>query len=247
VPQGSVLGPLLFIVFINNIDTVCCGKTVLQLFADDAKLYSNINIDNSCLTLQQSLDSLVRWAKEWQLSINISKCAVLSLTSKPQPVLYIYLINNIAISRRDSHVDLGITISSDLSFDTHINGIVSKVRQRVSTLLRGFLSRNLSTMRLAFITYIRPILEYNCIVWSPNLIHLIDLIENVQRNFTKRLRFIQTAYDVVRRRCGGSSATPYDVVRRRTTSYDAVRRRTAPYDVVRRRTTSYDVVRRRSC
>jgi hypothetical protein len=187
VPQGSVLGPLLFIVFINDIDTVCCGKTVLQLFADDAKLYSNINIDNSCLTLQQSLDSLVRWAKEWQLSINISKCAVLSLTSKPQPVLYIYLINDIAISRRDSHVDLGITISSDLSFDTHINGIVSKARQRVSTLLRGFLSRNLSTMRLAFITYIRPILEYNCIVWSPNLIHLIDLIENVQRNFTKRL------------------------------------------------------------
>jgi hypothetical protein len=134
VPQGSVLGPLLFIVFINDIDTVCCGKTVLQLFADDAKLYSNINIDNSCLTLQQSLDSLVRWAKEWQLSINISKCAVLSLTSKPQPVLYIYLINDIAISRRDSHVDLGITISSDLSFDTHINGIVSKARQRVSIL-----------------------------------------------------------------------------------------------------------------
>jgi hypothetical protein len=65
VPQGSVLGPLLFIVFINDIDTVCCGKTVIQLFADDAKLYSNINIDNSCLTLQQSLDVLARWAKEY--------------------------------------------------------------------------------------------------------------------------------------------------------------------------------------
>jgi low affinity Fe/Cu permease len=76
-PQGP---PLLFIVFINDIDTVCCEKTVLQLFSDDAKLYNNISIDNSCLTLQQSLDVLACWAKEWQLSVNISKCAVLSLS-----------------------------------------------------------------------------------------------------------------------------------------------------------------------
>jgi hypothetical protein len=120
-PQGSALGLLLFIVCINDIDTVCRGKSVLQHFADEAKL-----IDNSCLTLQQSLDQLVCWAKEWQLLINISKCAVMSLTSKLQPVLHIYLINDLAISGRNSHVDLGIIISSDLSFDTHINSIVSK-------------------------------------------------------------------------------------------------------------------------
>jgi hypothetical protein len=101
VSPSSQRSLLLFIVYINDIDTICCGKTVLQLFADDSKLYSNINIHNSCLTLQQSLDQLACWAKEWQLSINISKCAVLSLTSKPQPVLHIYLINDIAISRRN--------------------------------------------------------------------------------------------------------------------------------------------------
>jgi hypothetical protein len=64
---------------------------------------------------------------------------------------------------------------------------VSNARQRVDTLFRSFLSRNLGTMRLAFITYIRPILEYNSIVRNPNFIHLIDLIENVQRNFSKRI------------------------------------------------------------
>jgi hypothetical protein len=65
-------------------------------------------------------------------------------------------------------------------------------RLRVSTLYRGFLSRHLTTMKLAFITYIRPVLEYNSIVWNPNLIHLIDLIENVQRNFTKRIPSISS-------------------------------------------------------
>jgi hypothetical protein len=75
-----------------------------------------------------------------------------------------------------------------------MNNIVSKARQRVGTLFRGFLSRNLSTMRLAFITYIHPILEYNSIVWNLNFIHLIDLIENVQRNFSKRIPSLSSLY-----------------------------------------------------
>ena len=192
VPQGSVLGPILFLVYINDIDSVCCGNTVLQLFADDAKLFSKINIDTVTSTLQQSLDKLASWAKEWQLSININKCAVLSISNKPQPARLTYFINGIAIPCCSSYVDLGITISCDLSFERHINNIVSKARQRVSTLFRGFLSRNLSTMRLAFISYIRPILEYNGIIWNPCHIYHIDLIENVQRNFTKRIPSISS-------------------------------------------------------
>ena len=103
------------------------------------------------------------------------------------PTLRAYLIGGSAISHFNSYVDLGVTVSSSLSFVQHINNIVSKARQRISILLRGFLSRDLSTMRLAFITYIRPLLEYNSIVWNPNYIYLIDLIENVQRKFTKAL------------------------------------------------------------
>ena len=74
-----------------------------------------------------------------------------------------------------------------LSFEAHINNIVSKARQRISILFRGFVTRNLYIMRQAFVTYIRPMLEYNSVVWNPRLIHLIDLIENVQRNFSKRI------------------------------------------------------------
>ena len=78
VPQGSVLGPIMFLIFINDIETVCCGDTDLQLFADDLKLYSSVNVSCNSLTLQQSIDNLALWADKWQLNININKCAVLT-------------------------------------------------------------------------------------------------------------------------------------------------------------------------
>jgi hypothetical protein len=187
VPQGSVLGPLLFLIYINDIDTVCRGNIELKLFADDAKLYTAVKVASDSLALQQSLDRLACWASEWQLSMNVNKCAVLSLSCSSQPTLYTYFLNDLVISRQNSYVDLGITINSNLSFEQHINNIVSKAQQRTCCLLRGFLTRNSKTMRLAFITYIRPLLEYNSIVWNPDFICLIDLIEKVQRNFTKRI------------------------------------------------------------
>jgi hypothetical protein len=71
-------------------------------------------------------------------------------------------------------------MSSELTFEPHISKFVSKAQQRTSTLFHGFLTRNLTTLRQVVITYIRPILEYNSLVWNPTYIHLIDLIKNVQ-------------------------------------------------------------------
>lgn len=84
-------------------------------------------------------------------------------------------------------LDLGITITCDLSFQTHINNIVAKALQRNSTFFRGFVSRSLNLCRKAFVTYIRPLLEYNSVVWNPTFIYLIDLVESVQRRFSKRI------------------------------------------------------------
>jgi hypothetical protein len=163
------------------LDSVCCGNTVLQLFADDAKLYSNIDINSLSASLQQSLDKLTHWANDWQLTINVSKCLVVSISVKSEPAQLSYYINGIPVPRRNSTVDLGVTICSNLSFETHISNIVSKARQRLSILFRGFLTRNIYVMRQAFITYVRPILEYNSIVWNPGFTYLIDLLEGVQR------------------------------------------------------------------
>lgn len=187
VPQGSVLGPILFILYINDIDCVCCGNVKLQLFADDAKIYSSINIDRASVSLQQSLDNLCHWASDWQLVINISKCAVLSVCSKPLLTDHAYSINGIVVTHHNSYNDLGITVCQNLSFNGHINNIVSRARQRVSILFRGFSSRNCNVLRRAYITYVRPIVEYNTIVWNPCVKYLIDIIERVQRNFSKRI------------------------------------------------------------
>ena len=84
-------------------------------------------------------------------------------------------------------LDLGLTITCDLSFQTHINNIVAKALQRNSTFFRGFVSRSLNLCRKSFVTYIRPLLEYNSVVWNPIHIYLIDLVESVQRRFSKRI------------------------------------------------------------
>jgi hypothetical protein len=83
--------------------------------------------------------------------------------------------------------DLGITITSNLHFTSHIITTVSKALQCTSILFRGFLSRDLHLIRQSFITYIRPPIEFNSVVWSPTQIFLIDLLESVQRKFTKRI------------------------------------------------------------
>jgi ribonuclease P/MRP protein subunit RPP40 len=119
VPEGSVLGPILFLIYINYIDSVCCGDPHLQLFADDTKLYSSIGIGSPSVSLQESLDNSTSWANAWQLKINIGKFAVMSLRSKSLSSDFVYFIDGISISAHTSYIDLGITISQDLSFRAH--------------------------------------------------------------------------------------------------------------------------------
>ncbi len=150
-------------------------------------MYSSISVEDATVCLQQSLDNLAAWAAEWQLAINVNKCAVLSISTKASTIPCHYNLNGVAISLHNSYVDLGITVSHNLAFNEHINNIVAKARLRTSVLFRGFISRNCDILRQAFITYVRPIVEYNTIVWSPCLIYLIELLESVQRKFTKRI------------------------------------------------------------
>jgi hypothetical protein len=114
------LGPLLFLIFINDVDAECKSNTTSQLFGDDAKLYLTVDFSAHSISLQQSLDNLCVWADQWQLSINIGKCSVLSVASKSHQV-YPYFINGISIPTNSTTSDLG----DDLTYQTHITNIDS--------------------------------------------------------------------------------------------------------------------------
>ena len=125
VPQGSVLGPVLFILYIDDINAVFSNTTVTyKLFADDCKMYSTINTDLDYLALQAALDRLQQWSCDWQLSINVSKCHILHLGKKNNKKKY--FLNGCVIDAPPVVTDLGVEIDLELKYDKHINKIVGK-------------------------------------------------------------------------------------------------------------------------
>ena len=109
VPQGSVLGPLLFLIFINDIDTCCTGCFVTK-FADDIKIYANANLKST--SLQIAVDNIVSWASTWQLNIHPDKCSVLHF-GRSNPMTK-YLLNGSIINNTPFTRDLGVFIDKDL-------------------------------------------------------------------------------------------------------------------------------------
>ena len=141
------------------------------------KLYSVVESVSSvgCCDLQKSLDNVSHWANSWQFSINTTKTTVLNLTNTiSSATVTTYSVDDAVLSHSSIVSDLGILTDGRLLFKDHINSIVAKSSQRSGAIFRGFVSRNPSLMRKAFITYVRPILEYNSCIWNPSHKYLID-------------------------------------------------------------------------
>jgi len=185
VPQGSVLGPLLFLVFINDLCDIFGPDIKIKLFADDAKIYMSINNILDHEVLQHGLYALSCWAEIWQLQVSVPKCSVLHLGNRNNGMSYD--LNGIILPDVKSMVDLGLTIDSNLRYKLHINNIVSKAHQRACLIMRCFKSRDPILLFRAFCVYVRPLVEYCVPVWSPSYIADINKVEAVQRRFTKRL------------------------------------------------------------
>jgi hypothetical protein len=147
VPQGSVLGPVLFVLFINDIVSICEGNTKIKLFADDAKLYTVVTVNDS--SLQISLNNLSAWASDWQLVINILKCCILAIRKSTSNICdnSTYSIDGNVLSYCNSVTDLGILVAGDLNFKNHICSIVNKAFNRSSIIFRAFTSRDSTLIR----------------------------------------------------------------------------------------------------
>ena len=165
VPQGTVLGPLMFLLFINDIHENL--DSTLRLFADDALLYRSINTMNDTIILQNDIDKLVSWSKTWQMQFNVTKCHTMKISRKKEPVLIDYYINGQKLSPVKNHPYLGVMLSNDLRWNSHVENIVAKANKSL-----GFVRRNLypcseRTKRSAYVTIVRPNLEYATAVWDP--------------------------------------------------------------------------------
>ena len=185
VPQGSVLGPILFLLFINDITDISDSFTKCSLFADDLKIYSSIDTIADCRSLQIALDRLALWSEIWQLNVNVNKTHVLHIGCKNPNNDYLY--NGSFISVSETVCDLGVVVDGCLSFDKHVDSIVRRAYMRIGVLFKGFVSRDINVLRQAYITFIRPILEYASNVWSPYKLKYIRSIEKIQRHFTRRI------------------------------------------------------------
>ena len=157
------------------------------MYADDLKIYLEIESNADCFVLQQGIDKLVDWSNTWQLSLATSKCMHMRIGLNRCTMPAKYCINSQLLESVSGLRDLGVNVDSHLNFVSHINQIAAKAHVRSSQILRCFLSKDVATLVKAFVIYVRPILDYCTTVWSPCAKTHIDKIESVQRMFTKRL------------------------------------------------------------
>jgi len=187
VPQGSVLGPVLFLLYVNDVADLFNSRVTIKLFADDIKIYMVIDNNSDITELQAGIDRVVQWSECWQLNLAICKCQYMRVGLKKVLDPVTYFVADSPLCSTELCVDLGVKIDSSLSFNTHINSIVAKAKLRANHIIRCFLSKDCYILTKAFTTYVRPLLEYCSPVWSPCYITLINKLESVQRIFTKRL------------------------------------------------------------
>ena len=188
VPQGSVLGPLLFLAYINDLPDGIVSS--VRLFADDTVLYRVVNSIADCVALQADLDRLLEWEKKWLMEFNPSKCEILRITRKT--VHYITHPYNIRGHVLEPGKDskgiptgwskyLGVRIDPKLTWTPHIKETVKKARTSLNFLQRNTRGCPSSLKTRCYQTFVRPQLEYAAAVWNPHCAKQVDLLEAIQR------------------------------------------------------------------
>lgn len=184
IPQGTVLGPILFIIYINDIlENI---ESDGFLFADDTKIYKIITSKEDALALQQDINSLHKWSEIWGMRFNKDKCHVLTL-GRVENIkhTYHYRVGYEELEHVFEEKDLGVIIDSNLSFDEHICKKVKIANSLVGLIRRSFSHLDCKSFKKLYCAFIRPHLEYAQPVWAPHSQRLIDLIEKVQIRATK--------------------------------------------------------------
>lgn len=185
VPQGTVLGPALFIIYMNNV-TEYLRNIIIQLFADDSKITTAIANLSDRTKLLNALKALLDWTSHNSMKFNEQKFQLLQIGSD-DTLKIPYQCNDITINKSETVRDLGVLVSEDFSFKPHIAEITDNAANFASWLLRTFSTREEDVMLLLLKTYLIPRLEYCSAAWNPHKINEIELLESVQRSFTSKI------------------------------------------------------------
>ena len=184
IPQGSVLGPLLFLVFINDLPEAVRSRSML--FADDTKLYQEVTSLQDKTLLQQDIDALGHWADRWQLPFNQEKCKLMHLGSSNEH--FTYQMKGSTLAQVHTEKDLGLVIDEDLKFHEQVAAAVGRANRVLGLVKRSFKALDSRSLPLLYRTLVRPHLEYANVVWGPTFRSDQDAIERVQRRATKLVR-----------------------------------------------------------
>ena len=192
--QGSVLGPILFNIFINDIDSVVKHSMILK-YADDIRLFSSSLKSDSALSvlkqnLQIDIDNVVDWVSNSGMTFNTSKCFSTTFGSSSVSRRS-YSICGSGISYKSSFRDLGVLASTPLSFGRHMDVIISKSFSKLGLIHKIFHNKSQKTIPRLFKAYVRPVLEYSSLIWNPYTIKYINKIERVQRNMCRMIPTIR--------------------------------------------------------
>jgi len=181
IPQGSVLGPLLFLIFVNDLDSNL--RNLLYKFADDTKVFGKVNNAADGVRLQEDLNRLCDWANMWQMEFNVAKCVTMHIGNGNIGFQYSMqgrLLDTVTTAR-----DLGVHISSDLKSADHCYKSYSKANRMLGLIKRTVKYKTQDLMVRLYKSLVRPHLEYCAPVWSPHYKKDKILLEKVQHRFTR--------------------------------------------------------------
>ena len=189
VPQGSIVGPTLFILFLNDITDGLSPGTDITMYADDTKLWRRINIKDDHWILQRDINHLLNWANRNSMIFHPSKSHVLSIYRGHKIISstqFVYSMNETPISYTTVEKDLDVLINSKLDWTEHCNAIYSKANQRLGLLKRTcHFTKNISKRRAFYLSQVRSHFEHCTIVWRPSAQTMVEKLESIQKRAVK--------------------------------------------------------------
>lgn len=189
VPQGSVLGPLLFLIYINDLPSNL--TSTVKLFADDCAVYREIKNVNDNVLLQADLDAISDWCSKWKMTLNTNKCKLMHFSRRKITDYASYTLNDTLLETVTSYKYLGVLLTSDLTWNSHVSRVIADANRMLGYIKRNFYMTSPSVKTLLYKSLIRSKLEYAVSIWDPRTKALTNAIEAIQN---RAARFILSNY-----------------------------------------------------